>query len=69
MQEKIKTSNKISIEQVKKIIHVSIEYAEAMRYSLTLVQMWQKLENIEFLAKEQSQQHNDINDKLTILKK
>ncbi len=31
IQEKIKTSNRIPIEQVEKIIHVSIEYAEATR--------------------------------------
>ena len=69
MQEKIKTSNKIPIEQVKKIIRVSIEYAEATCRSSILVQMWQKLKCIEFLAKEQSQQQNSISDKLIVLKK
>lgn len=52
MQKKIKTSNKISIEQIKKIICVSIKYAEATRHSLTPAQMWQKLESMEFFAKE-----------------
>ena len=52
----MKTSNKIPIKQVEKIIHVSIEYAEAMRCGPMLAQMWQKLESIEFFAKEQSQQ-------------
>ena len=33
------------------------------------VKMWQKLERIEFLAKEQFHQQNGINDKLTVLKK
>ena len=69
MQEKIKTSNRISIEQVEKIIRVSIEYAEATRRGLTPAQMWQKLKSIESLTKEQSQQQNGINDKLTVLKK
>ena len=68
MQEKIKTSNRIPIEQVEKIIRVSIEYAEATRRGPTPAQMWQKLESIESLAKEQSQQQNGINDKLTVLK-
>ena len=68
MQEKIKTSNKIPIEQVEKIIRVSIEYAEATRCGPTPAQMWQKFKSIEFLAKEQSQQQNGINDKLTIIK-
>ncbi len=69
MLEKIKTSNRIPIEQVEKIIRVSIEYSEATRRGLTPAQMWQKLEYIESLAKEQSQQQNGINDKLTVLKK
>ena len=69
MQEKIKTSNSIPIEQVEKIIRVSIEYAEATRRGPTQAQMWQKLENIESLAKKQSQQQNGINDKLTVIKK
>ena len=56
IQEKIKTSNRILIEQVEKIIHVSINDAEATYHGPTQVQMWQKLESIEFLAKEQSQQ-------------
>ena len=68
MQEKIKTSNRIPIEQVEKIIRVSIEYAEATRRGPTPAQMWQKLESIESLAKEQSQQQNGINGKLTVLK-
>ncbi len=67
-QEKIKTSNRIPIEQVEKIIRVSIDYAEATRRGPTPAQMWQKLESIESLAKEQSQQQNGINDKLTVLK-
>ena len=68
MQEKIKTSNRIPIEQVEKIIRVSIDYPEATRRGPTPAQMWQKLESIESLAKEQSQQQNGINDKLTVLK-
>ena len=68
MQEKIKTSNRIPIEQVEKILRVSIEYAEATRRGPTPAQMWQKLESIESLAKEQSQQQDGINDKLTVLK-
>ena len=39
MQEKIKTSNRIPIEQVEKIIYVSIKYAEAMRRGSTPAQM------------------------------
>ena len=68
MQEKIKTSNRIPIEQVEKILRVSLEYAEATRRRPTPAQVWQKLESIENLAKEQSQQQTSINDKLTILK-
>ena len=68
MQEKIKTSNRIPIEQVEKIIRVSIKYAEATRRGSTPAQMWQKLESIESLAKEQSQQQNGMNDKLTVIK-
>ena len=68
MQEKIKTSNRIPIEQVEKILRVSLEYAEATRRGPTPAQVWQKLESIETLAKEQSQQQTSINDKLTILK-
>ncbi len=69
MQKKIKTSNRIPIEQVEKIIRVSIEYAEATRRGPTPAQIWQKLERIESFAKEQCKQQNGINDKLTILKK
>ncbi len=68
MQEKIKTSNRIPIKQVEKIIRISIEFAEAKRHGPTKAQMWQKLESIEPLAKEQSRQQNGINDKLTVLK-
>ncbi len=68
MQEKIKSSNRIPTEQVEKIIRVSIEYAEATCRGPTPTQMWQKLESIESLAKEQSQQQNGISDKLTVLK-
>lgn len=71
MLEKIKTSNRIPIEEVEKIICVSIEYAEATRRGPTPAQEWQKLESIESLAslaKEQFQQQNDINDKLTLFK-
>ena len=68
MQEKIRTSNRIPTEQVEKIVRVSIEYAEATRRDPTPAQMWQKLERIETLAKEQSQRHDSINDKLTVLK-
>lgn len=57
------------MEQVEKIIRISIEYAEATYCGLLLAQMWQTLKSIEFLAKEQSQQQNSINDKLTVLKK
>ncbi len=39
MQENIKTSNRIPIEQVKKIIRVSIKYAEATRRGPTPAQM------------------------------
>ncbi len=68
MQEKIKTSNRIPIEQVEKIIRVSIEYAEATRRGPTPAQMWQKLESKESLAKKQSQKQNGINNQLTVLK-
>ena len=68
LQEKIKNSNRIPIEQVEKILRVSLEYAEATRRGPTPAQVWQKLESIENLAKEQSQQQTSINDKLTILK-
>ncbi len=54
MQEKIKTSNRIPIEQVERIIRVSIEYTEATRRGPTQAQMWQKFESMESLAKEQS---------------
>lgn len=50
------------------IICVGIEYAEATRRSPTPAQVLQKLESIESLAKEQSQQQNDLNGKLTVLK-
>ncbi len=46
MQEKIKTSNRIPIEQVEKILRVSLEYAEATRRGPTPAQVWQKLESI-----------------------
>ena len=68
IQEKIKTSNRIPIEQVKKIIRVSIKYAEGTRRGLPSAQMWQKLKSIESLAQEQSQKQNGIIDKLTVLK-
>lgn len=68
MQEKIRTSSRIPTEQVEKIVRVSIEYVEATRRGPTPAQMWQKLESIESLAKEQSQHHDSINDKLTVLK-
>ncbi len=35
MQEKVKTSNRIPIEQVEKIIRVSIKYTEATHCGLT----------------------------------
>lgn len=60
MQEKIKTSNRIPIKRVQKILRVSIEYAEATQR--------QRKRSIESLAEEQSQQQNGINDKLTVLK-
>ncbi len=41
---------------------------EVTRRGPTPAQMWKKLESIESLAKEQSQQQNGINDKLTVLK-
>ncbi len=69
MQEKIKTSTRILIDQVEKIIPVSIGYAEVTRHGPTPMQMWQKPESIVSLAKEQSQKQNGINDKLTVLKK
>ena len=53
---------------MEKLIRVSIEYAEATRRGPTPAQMWQKLERIESLAKEQSQHHSSIKDKLTALK-
>ncbi len=68
IQEKINTSNKIPIEQVENILRVRIKYAEATYRNPTPVQMWQKLESIESLAKKQSQQQNCINNKLTVLK-
>lgn len=52
MQEKIETKKKIPIEQVEKIIYVSIEYVEATCYNLILAKMWQKLESIESFAKK-----------------
>ncbi len=55
MLEKIKTSNRIPIEQVEKIIRVRIKYAEATPRGPTPAQMWQKLKSIESLAKRQSQ--------------
>lgn len=69
MQKKIKTSNKILIEQIQKLIRVSIKYAIATCRDQMLAQIWQKFESIESLAKKQSQQQNSINNKLTILKK
>ncbi len=69
IDKKIKTSNRITIEQVEKIIRVSIEYAETTNRGSTPAQMWQKLESIKSLAKEQSQKQNGINDKLTVLTK
>lgn len=68
MQEKIRASSRIPTEQVEKIVRVSIKYAEATRRGPTPAQIWQKLESIESLAKEQSQRHDSINDKLTVLK-
>ncbi len=68
MQEKIKTSSRIPTEQVEKIVRVSIEYAEATRRGPTPAQMWQKLESIESLTKDQSKHYDSINDKLTVLK-
>ena len=41
---------------------------EVTRRGPTPAQMWKKLESIESLAKEQSQQQNGINDKLPVLK-
>ena len=67
MQEKIRTSSKILTKQVEKIVRVSIEYAEVTCQGLTPAQVWQKLESIESLVKEQSQHHNSINDKLIVL--
>lgn len=69
MQEKVKTSNEIPIEQVEKIIYVSIKYSEVMHWGSILKQMWQKLEIIESLTKEQFWQHNGINNKFIVLKK
>ena len=40
MQEKIKINKKIPMEQVERIIYISIEYAEAMCRGLTPAQMW-----------------------------
>lgn len=54
MQEKIKTNNRIPIEQVEKIIRVSTKYVKAMCCNLTLTQMWQKLKSIKSPVKEQS---------------
>lgn len=68
MQEKIKISNRIPIEKVEQILRVSFKYVEATRRGPTPAQVWQKLKNIENLAKKQSQQQASINDKLTILK-
>lgn len=39
MQEKIKTSNRIPIERVEKIIRISIKYVEATYRNSTLAQM------------------------------
>ncbi len=68
LQEKMKSSSRIPTEQVEKLVRVSIEYAEATRRGPTPAQIWQKLEGIEALGKEQSQNYDSINDKLTVLK-
>ena len=52
VQEKIKISNKIPIEQVEKMIRVCIVYMKATRRGPTPMQIWQKLESIKSLAKE-----------------
>lgn len=56
MQEKIKTSNKISIKQVEKIICINLKYAKVSHYGLMLMQIWQKLKSMKFFAKKRSQQ-------------
>lgn len=50
-------------------MYASIKYAVVMCQNFNLAKMWQKLESIKFLAKMQFQQHNSINNKLTVLKK
>lgn len=47
MQEKIKTSNKIPIEQVKKIIYVSIEYIQITHFGPNVT----KAQNYRILCK------------------
>ena len=68
LYRKIKTSSRIPTEQVEKIVCVSIKYAEVTRQGPTPAQVWQKVESIESLVKEQSEHHDSINDKLTVLK-
>lgn len=69
IQEKTKTSNKISIAQIEKIIYASIKYAEITHYNPMQAQIWQKFKSIKIFLKEQFQQQNVINNKLTIIKK
>lgn len=57
------------IKKMGTILQMIIKYAGAKRHSLTQVQRWQKLENIESHAEDQSLLQNMINDKLTIAKK
>lgn len=42
IQEKFRTSSRIPIKQVEKIICVSIKYVEVTTRGQTLAQMWQK---------------------------
>lgn len=54
MKEKIQTSSRIPIKQVEKIMCTSIKYSKATRQGPTPTQIWQKLDNIESLAKKKS---------------
>ena len=53
---------------MEKVIRVSIKYAEVTCRGSTQVQIWQKFKSIESLTKQQFQQQNGINDKLTVFK-
>ena len=53
MVEYLKSINRIPIEQIEKILCISIKYIEVTRRGSTLAQIWQKLQCIKSLIKEQ----------------